>query len=85
MPEVRSRRLSNGRSGVRQDADLGSNSYQLFKRWASRLCTMSRVIARGRIADVREHRLFLNGADTTQHDVAPESTVQLLMPWSVIL
>jgi hypothetical protein len=45
---------------------VASNSYQLFERCARVLTTISRVIARGRIADVREHRLFLIGADIAQ-------------------
>jgi hypothetical protein len=45
---------------------LRRNSYQLFERCAWVLTTMSGVLACGRIADVREHRLSLIGADIAQ-------------------
>ena len=49
-----------------EDLGFTSNSYQLFKRWARSRSTMSSLFARGRIADVLEHRLFLIGADIAQ-------------------
>jgi hypothetical protein len=42
------------------------HSYQLFERCARCLNTQSKVIERGRIADVLEHRLLLIGADIAQ-------------------
>jgi hypothetical protein len=47
-------------------ADLPSDSYRLFPRCAGVLSPMSSVFARGLIADVFEHRLFLIGADIAQ-------------------
>jgi hypothetical protein len=48
------------------DADLPSDSYQLFKRYAKVFEPLSSVFARGSIADVCKHRLFLIGADIAQ-------------------
>jgi len=48
------------------DADLPSDSYQLFERCARVFGTILKSDNSSRMADALEHRLFLIGADIAQ-------------------
>ena len=63
---AKGRQVSNERSDRREELDVASSQLSAVRRCARRLSTQSSVIARGRIGDVLEHRLFLVGADIAQ-------------------